>query len=39
MKNNTRVKLNGEWGWIDVEGKFTRKKSEASFGSWYDSSK
>ena len=35
----TRVKLNGEWGWIDVEGKFTRKKSEASFGSWYDSSK
>lgn len=35
----TRVKLNGKWGWIDGDGKFTRKKSKASFGSWYDFSK
>ena len=35
----TKVLLNGEWGWIDCHGKFTRKKSEASFGSWYDESK
>lgn len=35
----TRVKLNGKWGWVDGDGKFTRKKSEASFGSWYDFSK
>ncbi len=32
----TRVKLDGVWGWIDSQGKFTRKKTEASFGSWYD---
>jgi hypothetical protein len=31
-----RVQLNGEWGWIDSDGKFTRKESEASFGNWYD---
>lgn len=35
----TRVLLNGQWGWIDSDGKFTRKKVEASFGSWYDFSK
>lgn len=35
----TRVKLNGKWGWVDGNGKFTRKKSKASFGSWYDFSK
>ena len=35
----TKVLLNGEWGWIGHDGKFTRKKSEASFGSWYDSTK
>jgi hypothetical protein len=35
----TRVLLNGKWGWIDSDGKFTQKKSEASFGSWYDSEK
>ena len=32
----TRVELDGKWGWIDVEGKFTPKKSKAAFGSWYD---
>ena len=31
-----RVQLNGEWGWIDSDGKFTQKESEASFGNWYD---
>ena len=35
----TRVKLNGKWGWVDGDGKFTQKKSKASFGSWYDFSK
>ena len=32
----TRVLMNGKWGWIDYEGNFTSKKSEASCGSWYD---
>lgn len=32
----TRVQLNGKWGWIDHDGKFTEKKKDASFGSWYD---
>lgn len=35
----TRVKQNGKWGWVDGNGKFTLKKSDASFGSWYDFSK
>lgn len=38
-ENYTRVLLNGKWGWIDSDGKFTIKKSEASFGSWYDREK
>jgi len=32
----TRVLLNGDWGWIDSDGKFTLNESDASFGSWYD---
>lgn len=32
----TRVKLNGKWGWVDGDGKFTTKKSKAGFGSFYD---
>ena len=32
----TEVMYNGEWGWIDCDGKFTKEKSKASFGSWYD---
>lgn len=32
----TRVLLNGEWGWINSDGEFTLKESDASFGSWYD---
>ena len=35
----TRVKLNGKWGWVDGDGKFTLKKSDVLFGSWYDFSK
>ena len=35
-ENYTRVLMNGEWGWIDSDGKFTSERSEASFGSWYD---
>lgn len=29
----------GEWGWIDSNGKFTRNVEEAWFGSWYDCEK
>lgn len=35
----TQVMLNGKWGWIDQNGKFTTKKSKAAYGSWYDYSK
>ena len=38
-ENYTRVLLNGKWGWVDSDGKFTQDESEASFGSWYDSDK
>ena len=33
------VWLDGKQGWIDYRGRFTTKKCEANFGSWYDSSK
>lgn len=35
----TKVWLNGKQGWIDNDGKFTTKESEAAYGSWYDYSK
>lgn len=34
-----RVLINGQWGWIDSEGKFTMNESEAWFGSWCDCEK
>lgn len=34
-----RVCLDGKWGWIDSEGNFTDKESNAWFGSWCDCDK
>lgn len=34
-----RVLMDGKWGWIDYEGKFTTDESKACFGNWYNASK
>lgn len=31
-----RVKLDGQWGWVNIDGEFTLDESDAWFGSWYD---
>lgn len=34
-----KVWLNGQQGWVDMNGQFTTNRKEASVGSWYDSYK